>query len=1061
VRTSPVVRKLAFLTCAAAFALSARAQTSITVDATKPVRVVDDRMFGVNTAVWDSAFTDAQTLTTLQTVDARFLRYPGGSSADDFHWQTNTAALEGGNAGSTDFDSFAAYALAIGAQVIITVNYGTGTPAEAAAWVAYSKSKGYGFKYWEVGNECYGTWEDDNNTPAHSGLEYATRAVQYIQAMKAADPTIKVGVVADSSEDSYADGNTTPVTNPVTNATHLGFTPVMLSTMKSLGTTMPDFIIYHNYAQNAGGENDANLLQFAPTWTSIAASLRAELNDYLGSAGAGIEILCTENNSVSSGPGKQTTSLVNGLYYADSLGSLMQTEVNSLVWWALHNGRTAGNNSSSLYGWRMYGDYGIEGGDNDQPVHDPYPVYYVQKLLTHFARGGDTVVTASSGNTLLTPYAVKRQDGSLSLLVINKSPTATATANFTLSGFTPQANATVYSYGIPQDDNSEENASVAAAPPAGFSWENDYDGWVNQSGQPDDTTTNYGLDAPFLYSLGFSTTTGVTKGTYSLACTTTASNPGDSAVIQNSSASIGTALSTAASVSLDVYPVITGASSVDVSVYINGKNLPYVVLGTVTVTANQENTSVTFPINDQQRAGIAASLGTGNWFQVGININAPAPITAYFDNFIITPTAGSAPTPTPVMIAGAASSPDIAVSTISNAGPTFSASFGPYSATVISLQGPTSAPVATSQPTSQSIASGHTVVFSFPASGSPTPAYQWSLNGVAIPSATSANLIINNATAADAGTYTCTATNASGSVTSSPATLNVVSTANPGRLVNLSARALVGTGGNIIFGGFATGGPGTSGKQPVLIRASGPAIAGAPFNVPGTLPDPQLQLFDQNGVAIPGDENEGWGASAQITATADAVGAFSWGTQPSHDAALDLSLAAGPYTAQVSGQSGDTGVSIVEVYDATPAGTYTPASPRLTNLSARVDVGKGAANALFAGFVISGDTAVTVLIRASGPAIAPPPFNVPGTLPDPQLSLEYQSNGNVIASNSAWGGDPQISSTAASVGAFRWSDATSHDSAILVTLPPGNYNAVVSGESGDAGVAIVEVYEVP
>jgi hypothetical protein len=85
VRTSPVVRKLAFLTCAAAFALSVRAQTSITVDATKPVRVVDDRMFGVNTAVWDGVFTDPQTLTTLQAVDARFLRYPGGSSSDDFH----------------------------------------------------------------------------------------------------------------------------------------------------------------------------------------------------------------------------------------------------------------------------------------------------------------------------------------------------------------------------------------------------------------------------------------------------------------------------------------------------------------------------------------------------------------------------------------------------------------------------------------------------------------------------------------------------------------------------------------------------------------------------------------------------------------------------------------------------------------------------------------------------------------------------------------------------------------------------------------------------------------
>ena len=158
----------------------------------------------MNAAVWDSTFTDAQTLTTLQPWTRGSCRFPGGSSSDDFHWQTNTAAIEGSNAGSTDFDSFAAHAQAIGAQVIITANYGTGTPAEAAACVAYSKSKGYGFKYWEVGNECYGTWEDDTTSSPHSGLEYATRAAQYIQAMKAADPTIKVGVVADSSEDSYS-----------------------------------------------------------------------------------------------------------------------------------------------------------------------------------------------------------------------------------------------------------------------------------------------------------------------------------------------------------------------------------------------------------------------------------------------------------------------------------------------------------------------------------------------------------------------------------------------------------------------------------------------------------------------------------------------------------------------------------------------------------------------------------------------------------------------------------------------------------------------------------------
>jgi hypothetical protein len=348
------------------------------------------------------------------------------------------------------------------------------------------------------------------------------------------------------------------------------------------------------------------------------------------------------------------------------------------------------------------------------------------------------------------------------------------------------------------------------------------------------------------------------------------------------------------------------------------------------------------------------------------------------------------------------------------------------------------APAALGQPASQTIAAGGEVVFSFPTTGSPAPSVQWFLNGVAIPSATSPTLILNDVTPADSGNIVCVARNASGTVTSTTAVLSVVTTSNPGRLTNLSARAEVGTGGNIVFGGFAVGPLGTAGQEPVLVRASGPALV--QFGVPGTLSDPQLQLFSSAGAVL--DTNQGWAGLPSITATAAAVGAFPWTAAGSHDAALGVSLASGSYTAQVAGESGDTGVALVEVYDATPSGTYTPSMPRLVNLSARVDVGSGA-NALFAGFVIGGQTSLTVLIRASGPAIAAAPFNVP-----------------VIATNSGWGGSSDVSEAASSVGAFAWGDPSSHDSALLITLPPGNYTAEASGASGDSGVAIVEVYEV-
>jgi hypothetical protein len=158
----------------------------------------------------------------------------------------------------------------------------------------------------------------------------------------------------------------------------------------------------------------------------------------------------------------------------------------------------------------------------------------------------------------------------------------------------------------------------------------------------------------------------------------------------------------------------------------------------------------------------------------------------------------------------------------------------------------------------------------------------------------------------------------------------------------------------------------------------------------------------------------------------------------------------------VSGASGDTGTALAEIYDATPQGAYTPATPRLTNLSARLSVGTGA-NILIAGFVIGGTTSKTVLIRASGPALAP--FGVTGVLPDPMITLN--GSAGALSTNSGWGADAQIAAAAESVGAFSWGNSPTPDSALLLTLPPGGYTVEVAGASGDTGVALVEVYEVP
>jgi hypothetical protein len=372
---------------------------------------------------------------------------------------------------------------------------------------------------------------------------------------------------------------------------------------------------------------------------------------------------------------------------------------------------------------------------------------------------------------------------------------------------------------------------------------------------------------------------------------------------------------------------------------------------------------------------------------------------------------------------------------------------------------PPAPPSFTSQPISVTVAGG-TVALRATASNSPT--YQWIKNGsIPVAGANDPVLLISDSASA-VGSYTCIATNAAGTATSSAATIALANTNDPGRMINLSCRALVGTGANVLIAGFAVGGQGTIGSESVLLRASGPAIGAAPFNVPGTLADPQLQLdwLGGGGGAVPLASNSGWGGSSSIASIAASVGAFTWGDPASGDSAILTSLPAGPYTAEVSGAGGDTGVSLAEVYDTTPPGTRTALSPRLVNLSARVEVGT-LSNVLIAGFVIGGSSARTVLVRASGPAISGAPFNVPGALPDPVLTLANPNTGAVVATNAGWTGGPEISGAAASVGAFQWSDPSSKDSAILVTLPPGSYTAQVSGSSGDTGVALVEVYEVP
>ena len=330
--------------------------------------------------------------------------------------------------------------------------------------------------------------------------------------------------------------------------------------------------------------------------------------------------------------------------------------------------------------------------------------------------------------------------------------------------------------------------------------------------------------------------------------------------------------------------------------------------------------------------------------------------------------------------------------------------------------------------------------------------FQWFLNGVAIAGATGASYAFFP-TAASEGTYSIVASNSVGSETANLGTFTVQTDA---WLINLSARAYSasGAGGaNQLIAGFVTAGPDA---KSILIRGDGPSIAN--FGVTGFLTDPQLTIVS-GGTTLATATS--W--STTLEATFAKLGAFNL-TVGSHDTALLESLAAGPYTAQVISTTNNSGVALAEIYD---ADGLAPAD-RLINLSARAFVGTGS-DILIGGFVIKGSSWQTVIIRGDGPALTG--FGVPGALASPVLTL-FDGTGGIIATNTGWGTWPIVGSAAtgnisvqpltaelsAKVGAFALVDGSA-DSAIVATLPPGNYTAQVTGGLNSTGVALIEIYE--
>ncbi|MEP7071549.1 MAG: hypothetical protein ABI839_04125, partial [Verrucomicrobiota bacterium] len=254
-----------------------------------------------------------------------------------------------------------------------------------------------------------------------------------------------------------------------------------------------------------------------------------------------------------------------------------------------------------------------------------------------------------------------------------------------------------------------------------------------------------------------------------------------------------------------------------------------------------------------------------------------------------------------------------------------------------------------------------------------------------------------------------------------------------GQLLNISTRLGVLTGDKVGIGGFII--KGVAAKT-VLVVGLGPSLA--PFGISNFLADPILTLFRGSTTLA---TNDNW-----MDTQAVAINATGKAPQNNVEPAILQTLAPGSYTAVLGGKNNSTGVALVEVFDQSPA-----SNSDLTNISTRGFVSTGS-SVMIGGF-ISGNGIRKVIVRALGPTLAD--FHVTSVLADPVLSI-HDANGNEIASNDNWQ-DTQ----AAEIQASGFAPPKPAESAIILTRPPGNTTAIVSGKNNTTGNALVEVYNLP
>jgi len=373
------------------------------IDAQKVVASVSPLLYGLNVARWDEDLfpgpsrdmlldCDRDAIKKVKRGGFTLLKYPGGNDADHYIWNSPE-----NSDGEMNTDEYAALLNAVGAEGFITVNFNE-SPQLAADWVKYcNKIKCYGIKYWEVGDEQWGSWARGHTTPE----KYADRFIQFVKAMKGVDSTIKIAANVQPSDDP--DGWTCRV-------------------LRSAGNYI-DMVTFSYYPLTNKNENEDSLFASLNTYKSDYLKIRHALEMTLPEQKADtMWIINVGYNSISGRPGPITLSIANALWVADLIGTMAELGQKMSCYWALHNSYPPRG-----------GDYGILSEDGK---NTPSYNYYVFPVFTHLF--GRTIIESSLSDSSLSIYSALNGEDTLSIIVINKNKTSSKKVKFNLNGFDPK-----------------------------------------------------------------------------------------------------------------------------------------------------------------------------------------------------------------------------------------------------------------------------------------------------------------------------------------------------------------------------------------------------------------------------------------------------------------------------------------------------------------------------------------------------------------------------------------------------------------------------------------------